>query len=100
MGATNHFVARAVERMGCTPDDARLVGAGIIASIKADDGAVQFISRVDKRGCRLFRFKAPDGRSFYALVDTDTMSCVTVLPPGYVAPRQGREPIKLREIDL
>lgn len=101
MVATNHFVRRAVERIGCNVEEATALAEGLVAAIRAGrDDIATFVSRVDRTGCRLFRFQSADGRSFFAMVNTDDMACVTVLPAGFTVPRQGKGRLKLRERDL
>jgi hypothetical protein len=98
MSATNHWRRRVAERIGDVDPD--LLARDLVRAIQAEDDArVQFVARVNRNGGRLFRFPV-GGRQFFALVDTWTWSCVTVLPPGFTATRQGKSSIKLRERDL
>jgi hypothetical protein len=101
MGATNHFVRRAMERVGCSAEEANILADNLILAIQTGrDDMAEFVSRVDKQGCRLFRFRSADGRSFFAMVNTDDMACVTVMPAGFTVSRQGKGALKLRERDL
>jgi hypothetical protein len=101
MVATSHFVRRAVERIGCTVEEATALAEGLVAAIGTGrDDIATFVSRVDRTGCRLFRFRSADGRDFFALVNTNGMACITVLPAGFTVPRQGKGRLKLRERDL
>lgn len=101
-GVTNHFVTRAVERIGCTEDEAREIGQGLAWAIERERwDLVRFVSRVNREGQRIFRFRhAPTKRHWYALVNTDTMTCITILHPGFDVRRQGKSKIRLREEDL
>ena len=92
---------RAVERIGCTVEEATALAEGLVAAIGTGrDDIATFVSRVDRTGCRLFRFRSADGRDFFALVNTNDMACITVLPAGFTVPRQGKGRLKLRERDL
>lgn len=99
-GVTYHFVNRAVERIGCTAEDAVTIGAHITSGIKEQRPDVKYIGRVNRDGHRLFRFHVPDGRTFFALVNTETMTCITILPPGFRVPREKGDSIKLKEHHL
>jgi hypothetical protein len=100
MSATTHFIGRVAERIGAAVDP-RVLADGIVWAIRQErDDIVEFVTRVDRRGCRIFRFRVPDGRQFYALVNTDEMRCITVLPPGFTVPRQGKSRMKLKETDI
>jgi hypothetical protein len=101
-GVTNHFVTRAVQRMGCTAEEAREIGQFLIRAIEREQwDAVSFIGRVNGDGHRIFRFKwKPLGRYWYALINTETMTCITVLKPGFEVQRQGKGRLKLREVDI
>jgi hypothetical protein len=101
MAVTRHFIDRAVERLGYAIPQAVELAEGLIWAIQNHrDDLAEFVARVDRRGCRLFRFRAVDGRCYYALVDTDDMRCVTVLPAGFTVGRQGKSRLKLKEKDL
>lgn len=82
---TDHFILRAMERIGCSSKQARTLGKGIIWSIENNrKDLVDFVCRVDKKGRRLFLFRyAPTKDYYYALVDTISMRCITVMPPGF-----------------
>jgi hypothetical protein len=98
MTATNHWRRRVEERIGRV--DADLLARAIVQAIQGgDERNVQFVARVNRGGGRLFRFRAGE-RQFFALVDTESWHCITVLPPGFVAAREGKNAIKLREKDL
>ena len=100
MTCTAHFAKRVASRVGpeVNPDQ---LAFGIVEAIKTGrSDLIEFVSRVNKKGLRLFRFRVPQRGVFYALVDTSEMVCVTVLPPGFIVPRQGKGRIKLRETDL
>lgn len=101
-GVTNHFVERAMERIGCSEDEARLIGQGLIWAVRNERSDIaRFVARVNRSGNRLFLFKhAPTRRVWYALIDTETLSCITVMPPGYTVPRQGKTRLRLKEMDL
>jgi len=101
MAATEHFVIRAAERLGYARPQAVELAHGLVWAVQNSRSDIaEFITRVDKQGCRVFRFRALDGRCYYALIDTDSMVCVTVLPPGFAVGRQGKSKYKLREVDL
>jgi hypothetical protein len=98
---TRHFIDRAVERLGYRIPQAVELAEGLIWAIQNHrDDLAEFVARVDRQGCRLFRFRAADGRFYYALVDTEQWVCVTVLPAGFTVGRQGKSRLKLKEKDL
>lgn len=100
MAATKHFILRAQERMGVAPEQALELARSVIWAVRNDRrDMVEFIARVNRKGCRIFRFEAAPGRFFYALVDTDAMCCVTVLPPGFRVNREGKQAVRLKETD-
>lgn len=96
---TVHFARRVRERIGASPDPYYLA-EGIIWGIEnARTDLVQFVCRTDRKGLRMFRFRVPpSGRVYYALVDTETMTCITVMPPGFVVGRQGKTHLELKDI--
>ena len=93
---TQHWVERVAERISPKVNPYRLGFALVKAIQEGDTSRAQFVSRVNKEGQRLFRFRAKDSRVFYALIDTDQWCCITVLTPGMAAGRQGKSPAKLR----
>ena len=97
MTATNHFRRRVAERVG--PDvDPVLLAERIVADIH--NGVAEFIGRISRDGKRLFRVRVTGHGLFYAMVNTRTMSCITIMPPGFRPPRQGGGFIELRGDDL
>lgn len=98
--ATWHFVRRVEERVGRDVDPAVLARSIIWAIGQARDDLVQFVCRTDKKGLRLFRFRIPKIGTFYALVNTEDMTCITVMPPGFVVGRQGKDHLKLRSDEI
>ena len=90
------------ETVGCTEYQAREIGQGLVWAIEQERwDIVEFVSRVNRDGHRIFRFRhAPTKRFWYALVNTDTMVCITILRPGFQVRRQGRSKLKLEEEDL
>ena len=98
-GVSNHFVSRAVERMGCTEDEAREIGQNLIWAIQNERwDVVEFIGRVSRDGNRVFRFRwAPTGRRWYALINTKDLVCITVLTPGFQVRREGKGRLTLKE---
>ena len=98
---TVHFARRVRERIGVGPDPQYLAEGIIWAIENARTDLVQFVCRTDKKGLRLFRFRVPDtGRGFYALVDTESMTCITVMPPGFVVGRQGKTHLELKDTPI
>jgi hypothetical protein len=99
VSVTGHFIARVRERMGPEVDPVGL-GGFLLRAIRREDPSVVFVSRVNRSGLRIFRFTGRCGRTFYALVDTDDMSCVTVMPPGFTVPRHGRAALNLEDLNV
>lgn len=98
---SKHFIFRARERLAYDHAQAQELGEGLFWAIdRQREDLVEFIGRVSRDGKRLFRFRAANGRHYYALLDTESRTCVTVLPPGYTAGREGKSYIKLRDTDL
>jgi hypothetical protein len=101
MTCTRHFARRVRERIGDSPDPDFLARGLIWAITNARDDLVQFVCRTDRKGLRIFRFKTPPtGRVFFALVDTESMTCITVMPPGFRVGRQGKDHLQLRSDDI
>lgn len=101
MTCTKHFARRVRERIGDSPDPEFLARGLIWAVQNARDDLVQFVCRTDKKGLRIFRFKVPEtGRIFYALIDTEAMVCITVMPPGFRVGRQGKDHLQLRSEEV
>lgn len=94
-GVTDHFVRRAIERVRCNAKEAVELGKDLLDAIAKGRPDVEFVARVNTEGHRLFRFKTSDGRGFYALINTETKTCITVLSPGFRVPRQRGNSIKL-----
>ena len=96
MIVTTHFRDRVRTRIG-PHVDAVALSQHIIDGI--DTGDSEFIARVNRRGVRCFRFQVPeDGRFFYALVETDPMKLITVLPAGWRISRQNAASMILRDM--
>lgn len=100
MSATAHFIARVRERVGPHVDPIEIADGIIWAIQSGRDDLVEYVGRVSRDGKRLFRFRVPDGRYFYALVSTAHSRCVTILPPGYRVQREGKGAIYLREDEV
>jgi hypothetical protein len=99
--ATRHFIDRAVERLGYTaPQAAELAEKLVWAVQNQRDDIAAFVARVNRNGGRLFRFQAVNGQAYYALVDTEKWTCVTVMPPGFVVGREGKPRLQLKETYL
>ena len=101
VSVSEHFILRAQERLGY--DKARAVDLGESLFWAIDnrrEDLARFVSRVSRDGRRLFRFRASCGRYYYALLDTENRSCVTIMPPGYVVGRQGKSYMQLKETDI
>ena len=97
---SQHFIARARERIGPQVDPVQ-TGLSILQAIRHErNDLVTFVARVNRKGLRIFRFRVEDGRWFYALVDTEHMTLVTVMPPGFRTPRQGKGFVRLKEVDI
>jgi hypothetical protein len=78
---TQHWRDRVQERIGNV--DPATLAEGIIWAIENNrTDLVEFVGRLGKTGKRLFRFRVPDGRSFCAVINTDTMALVTCLSEG------------------
>ena len=98
---SEHFAARVRDRIGDSVDAVHLAEGIIWAIQNARTDTVRFVCRTNRRGMRLFRFRAvPGGRYFYALVNTEAMVCVTVLPSGFQVGRQGKKPLELKDYQL
>lgn len=101
VSVSEHFILRAQERLGYDKASAVELGTYLFHAIDCQrDDIALFVARVSRDGRRLFRFRAACGRLFYALLNTESRSCVTILPPGYRVRRQGRDCLTLKETDL
>ncbi len=89
-----HWHERVNERIGnVDPDE---LAQGIVWAIENDrTDLVRAVARVSRTGRRVFRFKTPDGRVFFALVDTNDMKPITVFPPDYTVNRWNGPPLHL-----
>lgn len=96
-GVTQHFIARAVERIGCTERQARGLGRYLLWAVKNERfDKVEYIARLNREGLRLYRFRWPPTKGvFYVAVNTKHGRCVTVLPPGFRLTRQGKASLYL-----
>ena len=99
--ATDSFNAPTSRPSRWEPKRATTLGEGLLWAFRNErHDLLEFIARVNRRGLRIFRFRvAEDGRYFYVLIDTDTVTLVTVMPPGFKTPREGGGKIALREMD-
>lgn len=93
--ATEHFIRRAGERLGYSRAEAVALAGRLIRGAASGAGGVEFVARVSKDGRRLFRFQAIDAEHYYALVDTESDRCITVMPSGFTVPRQNKGHLKL-----
>ncbi|MBB95598.1 MAG: hypothetical protein CML68_13535 [Rhodobacteraceae bacterium] len=93
---TEHWKHRVTERIGCV-DPKTLWDAVQWAVANDRDDLAEFVCRVSKTGRRLFRIKVPPGRVFFVLINTDTMTPITVMPPGFRVNRQGKRAMVLRD---
>ena len=75
---TGHFVARVRERIG-PGANARKLWLWLRERIESGDG-VEYLGRCSAPDVRRFRFTYPDGRRFVAVVNTEMMIPITVLP--------------------
>jgi hypothetical protein len=101
VSVSEHFILRAQERLGYDKASAVELGNGLFWAIDSRRGDLAlFVARVSRDGKRLFRFRATNGRCYYALLDTENRVCITVMPPGYTVGRQGKSYIRLKETDL
>ena len=100
MTATNHFRSRVAERIGSDVDADDLAAFLTHEIARGDSDKVVFVARLSRDGKRLFRFRLVRGGLFYALVDTNSMRCITVMPPGFRPTRQGGDSIYLKETDI
>ena len=94
---TAHFRLRVAQRIG--PEiDADFLAKGIMWAIDTGrEDVVEFVGRVSKCGKRVFRFRLPDRRQFFAMVNTETRVFVTVLVPGHQMLQQGKNRFLLLE---
>lgn len=79
-----HFATRVRERIPGVPP--RVLWEGIVWAIaRGRDDLVRFEGRLDRRGRRLWSFRAATGGVFCAVVDGDPPRPLTVLTPGMVS---------------
>lgn len=100
MVATKHFTRRVAQRIGPDVDAAALAQHIVEAVQDGRSHEAMFVARVSRGGKRLFRFRVPQRGVFYALVDTNHMACITVLPPGFRSSKEGGGYVTLREDTL
>lgn len=79
--ATDHFRSRVAERIGTV--DPEILADGLFWAIEnGREDLVRYAGRIARNGRRIFLFRVPDGRNFYALINTETKVAITVLLPG------------------
>ncbi len=90
-----HFAQRVAERID--PDyPAKALWEGLIWAIESErTDLVRFVARVSRCGRRLFRFRVTDGRTFFVLYHTERKQPITIMPPGFVVPREGKSRMEL-----
>jgi hypothetical protein len=75
-----HFFQRVHERIGRV--NSRVLLKDIFRAIKEGrTDYVRFYGRCDRDGARLFEFRVRDGRTFFAMLNLDTGTAITVLTP-------------------
>lgn len=90
-----HWCDRVAERIG-PETDASLLWETIRWALAEDRrDIVRFEARSSRDGRRWFRFWMPDGRDFFALINTEAWVPITVQRPGDEARRQGKRSILL-----
>ena len=84
---TQHWRERVAERVGSVDPDT--LARGIMWAIREGrEDLVEYVGRLSRTGARIFRFRAPDGRYFLALIDTNRRSMITVLAEGQAVKRR------------
>ena len=79
MFTTAHWRQRCAERLGQHVCPLALADH-LARAIDAGSEVVQYIGRQDAAGKRVFRFSAPDGRPFRAVLNTRTQTAITLYP--------------------
>jgi hypothetical protein len=98
---SDHFVERVKERIGEHVDPLELGRLLFDAIDQGRDDYVQFVMRLDRNGRRLFKFRCPKERLFYAILNTKTRAAITVLMPQGMAKSYGGRKVWLEdEYDL
>lgn len=100
MTATVHFRQRVAERIGPSIDAYKLARELILGIENRDTDFVRFVGRASKCGRRIFSFRVPNRGTHYALIDTTSMTCITVLAPGFTVSMAGKGSIVLEDKDL
>ena len=100
MPVTQHFIDRAAERLGYCRTDAIHLAEHLVRALQRESDDLEYIGRVNRAGVRLFRFHTAESRCFYVLLNTETLVCITVLPPGYTVSCEGKGPVHLKETDI
>lgn len=96
---SSHFIQRVRERIGEHVCPITL-GDWLLHNLRNErQDVLKFVGRVNRRGLRIFRFRVEDGRHFYALIDTESTTLVTVMPPGFKPLVEGGGCIKLKDIE-
>jgi len=80
---TTHFRVRVAERIGATVNADILARALSVAIDDPADARAAFLRKVQKNGLRLFQFYLGEYGVFYALVNSNARTFVTVLKPGH-----------------
>ena len=90
-GAYAHFAMRVRERLGKSVNP-NILFRGIIWAIENErSDLVRFVSRVDRTGRRIFEFLPTGSKEpYYVVVDTETMTPVTIMSGEMEIYRKGR----------
>lgn len=101
---TRHFKRRVAERIGRDVDAGRLAAILDWAIEHDRTDVAAFAGRVSRDGRRLWRFRMPDGRTFYAMrhhaADAGNGDAwITVLAAGSWVPRERNRRLWLKEIE-
>ncbi|APX88659.1 hypothetical protein BV394_02030 [Brevirhabdus pacifica] len=79
MHVTSHFRERVAQRVGGALDPEELAAALDWAISENRSDLVEYVGRRNRRGVRVFRFRAaPDGRMFLAVIDTQAGAAITL----------------------
>ena len=100
MASTLHFRQRVKERVGPSIDGYKLARELILGIENRDTEFVSFVGRASRCGRRVFRFRIPNRGTHYALIDTTSTTCITVLAPGFSVSMEGKGKIILEDKDL
>ena len=93
---TTHWMQRVRERIGphVCPFETWAAIRWAIDAGRTD--LVEYVGRLNRDGRRVWKFRTPDGRYWFCIVDTEKWRPITVYEDGWLLRQKGKPPRVLR----